>query len=260
MDKKSMEAMDRLLNIMARLRGEGGCPWDQEQDHQTLKKYLIEEAYEVIDAIEQENDDMLVEELGDLLLQIVFHSQIGKEEGRFEFSDVAESISEKMVRRHPHVFSPADFQAADADAVLVKWAEIKDTEKKKSLMDVPKPFPALYRSQKLQKNAARVGFDWDKSDDVRNKILEELAEVDAAIQGEGDIGEEMGDLLFAVVNWCRFYRVDAEEALRDSNEKFIRRFNLMEELITAEEQKMEEMSLEELDRFWEKAKKKIKGQ
>jgi len=259
MDKKSMEAMDRLLEIMRRLRGENGCPWDREQNHRTLKKYLIEEAYEVLDAIDQEDDDMLVEELGDLLLQVVFHAQIGKEEGRFDFSDIAEGISEKMIRRHPHVFSPADFQAADADAVLVKWAEIKDTEKKKGLMDVPKPFPALYRSEKLQKNAARVGFDWQRSEDVRDKILEELSEVDEAIVGRGDIGEEMGDLLFSVVNWCRFWHIDAEEALRDANEKFIRRFSLMEEMIAEKGLKMEKMALHEMDDFWERAKKSMVG-
>lgn len=259
MDKKTEAAMDNLLAIMARLRGEGGCPWDREQDHQSLKKYLIEEAYEVVDAIEQEEDALLVEELGDLLLQVVFHAQIGTEEGRFTFADVARGIGEKMVRRHPHVFHPEEFQAADADAVLVKWAQIKDTEKKKDRMDVPKAFPALYRSQKLQKNAARAGFDWDNSQDIRNKILEELGEVDEAIAAESNIAEELGDLLFAVVNWCRFWQVDAEESLRDANTKFIKRFRLMEQLIGDAGLVIEDLSLAEMDRFWEMAKKKLKS-
>ncbi len=203
---------------------------------------------------------MLVEELGDLLLQIVFHAQIGQEEGRFDFAAVADGVSEKMIRRHPHVFSPEKFQAADADAVLVKWAEIKDTEKKKGRMDVPKPFPALYRSEKLQRNAARVGFDWNRSDDVRAKILEELREVDEALADGTGIAEEMGDLLFAVVNWCRFWQVDAEGALRDANEKFIRRFTLMEELILEQGLSIEALTLAEMDRFWNLAKKRLAGQ
>ena len=171
----SGDAMVRLLTIMEKLRGENGCPWDKEQDHLTLRKYLIEECYEVIDAIDRSDDEDLKEELGDLLLQVVFHAQLGKERKVFTFDEVADGISEKMVRRHPHVFG--DIHCDTSDEVLVNWAAIKDEEKKSKgkttrRLDIPATFPALYRAQKVQKKAADVGFDWSESDDVKAKVEE----------------------------------------------------------------------------------------
>lgn len=253
----SAEAINRLLTVMEKLRSENGCPWDKEQDHVSLRKYLIEEAYEVIDAIDREDDDDLKEELGDLLLQVVFHAQLGKERNAFAFPEIADGISEKMVRRHPHVFG--DIHCETSDDVLVNWAIIKDEEKKSKgktvrRLDIPTTFPALYRAQKVQKKAAEVGFDWDQSDDVKAKVEEEITEVQDAINGNGDIKEEIGDLLFAVVNWSRFHHIDAEEALRESTEKFRRRFYAMEDAIAEEEKDISALSLEEMDDYWNKIK------
>ncbi|MGM9567329.1 MAG: nucleoside triphosphate pyrophosphohydrolase [Clostridia bacterium] len=253
----SGDAIVRLLTIMEKLRGENGCPWDKEQDHLTLRKYLIEECYEVIDAIDRADDEDLKEELGDLLLQVVFHAQLGKEREVFTFNEVADGISEKMVRRHPHVFG--DIHCDTSDEVLVNWAAIKDEEKKSKgktarRLDIPATFPALYRAQKVQKKAAEVGFDWSESDDVKAKVEEEIGEVQDAIEGSGNIKEEIGDLLFAVVNWSRFHHIDAEEALRESTEKFRRRFYAMEDAIAKDEKDLTEMSLAEMDAYWDKIK------
>ncbi|MGI5874134.1 MAG: nucleoside triphosphate pyrophosphohydrolase [Bacillota bacterium] len=263
MTKEEMErntsAMSRLLTVMEKLRSENGCPWDKEQDHVSLRKYLIEESYEVIDAIDREDDDDLAEELGDLLLQVVFHAEIGRERGVFNFADVADGISEKMVRRHPHVFG--DIHCDTSDEVLVNWAAIKEEEKKDKgkvsrRLDIPATFPALYRAEKVQKKAADVGFDWDESDEVKEKVLEEIGEVrEAAAKGDkAAVQDEIGDLLFAVVNWSRFFRVDAEEALRESTEKFRRRFYAMEDRIAADGKDLSAMSLAEMDRYWEEIK------
>ncbi len=263
MTKEEMErntsAMSRLLTVMEKLRSENGCPWDKEQDHVSLRKYLIEESYEVIDAIDREDDDDLAEELGDLLLQVVFHAEIGRERGVFNFADVADGISEKMVRRHPHVFG--DIHCDTSDEVLVNWAAIKEEEKKDKgkvsrRLDIPATFPALYRAEKVQKKAADVGFDWDESDEVKGKVLEEIGEVrEAAAKGDkAAVQDEIGDLLFAVVNWSRFFRVDAEEALRASTEKFRRRFYAMEDRIAADGKDLSAMSLAEMDRYWEEIK------
>ena len=255
--KRSGDAINRLLTVMEKLRGENGCPWDKEQDHLSLRKYLIEESYEVIDAIDRNDDDDLKEELGDLLLQVVFHAQLGKERGIFTFDQVADDISEKMVRRHPHVFG--DIHCETSDDVLVKWAEIKDEEKKDKgktsrRLDIPATFPALYRAQKVQKKAADVGFDWDNSTDVKAKIIEEIDEVQQAIDENTNIKEEIGDLLFAVVNWSRFHKIDAEEALRESTEKFRRRFYAMEDKIIEDHKDLTEMTLPEMDAYWDKIK------
>ena len=263
MTKEEMErntsAMSRLLTVMEKLRSENGCPWDKEQNHVSLRKYLIEESYEVIDAIDREDDDDLAEELGDLLLQVVFHAEIGRERGVFNFADVADGISEKMVRRHPHVFG--DIHCDTSDEVLVNWAAIKEEEKKDKgkvsrRLDIPATFPALYRAEKVQKKAADVGFDWDESDEVKEKVLEEIGEVrEAAAKGDkAAVQDEIGDLLFAVVNWSRFFRVDAEEALRESTEKFRRRFYAMEDRIAADGKDLSAMSLAEMDRYWEEIK------
>lgn len=256
--KRSAIAINRLLTVMEKLRSENGCPWDKEQDHVSLRKYLIEESYEVIDAIDRCDDADLEEELGDLLLQVVFHAQLGKERGVFTFDKVADGISEKMVRRHPHVFG--NIHCETADDVLVKWAEIKDEEKKDKgkisrRLDIPSTFPALYRAQKVQKKAADVGFDWDNSNDVKTKINEEINEAQQAIADNGNLKEEIGDLLFAVVNWSRFHHIDAEEALRESTEKFRHRFYAMEDQISADNKDIREMSLSEMDEYWNKIKK-----
>ena len=254
------EAIARLVAIMARLRAEDGCPWDREQDHRSLRKYLIEETCEVIDAIDRDCDADLVEELGDLLLQIVFHSRIAEEEGRFVLADVADGVSDKMIRRHPHVFGAAHCETADD--VLDRWEDIKAVEKAakaETRFTIPPSFPALYRAEKIQKKAAKVGFDWDRSDDVRAKIVEELQECDEALANGGDFEEELGDLLFATVNWARFHRVDSEEALRRTNQKFIDRFTCMEELMQADGADIEALSLAEMDVYWERAKKRMKG-
>ncbi len=256
-EQRYAKATNRLLVIMEKLRSANGCPWDKEQTHQSLRKYLIEECYEVIDAINRNDDDDLTEELGDLLLQVVFHAQLGKERGAFDFADVVDGISEKMVRRHPHVFG--DIQCDTADEVLVNWAKIKEGEKQEQgkvsrRLDVPATFPALYRAQKVQKKAAEIGFDWEQSEDVKAKIDEEIAEVQAAIDGSGNLKEEIGDVLFAAVNWSRFHHIDAEEALRESTEKFTRRFYRVEDAINDDGKDMLHMSLKEMDAYWNKIK------
>lgn len=256
-EQRYAEAINRLLVIMEKLRSENGCPWDKEQDHRSLRKYLIEECYEVIDAIDRRDDDDLAEELGDLLLQVVFHAQLGKERDAFDFADIADGISEKMIRRHPHVFG--DIHCDTTDEVLVNWGNIKEGEKQEKgkisrRLDVPSTFPALYRAQKVQKKATEVGFDWDLSDDVKAKIDEEIIEVEEAINGNGNLKEEIGDLLFAVVNWSRFHHIDAEEALRESTEKFTRRFYLMEDAIQTDNKNITTMSLTEMDAYWNKIK------
>ncbi len=261
--QRSGEAINRLLMVMEKLRSENGCPWDKEQDHKTLRKYLIEESYEVIDAIDRCDDDDLKEELGDLLLQVVFHAQLGKERGVFAFPEVADTISEKMVRRHPHVFG--NIHCETSDDVLVNWAAIKEEEKKSKgkesrRLDIPPTFPALYRAQKVQKKAAEVSFDWDNDDDIKAKIKEETAEVEDAIEKGSieNIKDEIGDLLFAVVNWSRYLHIDAEEALRESTEKFRRRFYTMEDAISAEGKDLSAMELPEMDAYWDKVKAKEK--
>lgn len=256
-EQRYAEATNRLLVIMEKLRSENGCPWDKEQTHQSLRKYLIEECYEVIDAINRNDDNDLTEELGDLLLQIVFHAQLGKERGAFDFADVVDGICEKMVRRHPHVFG--DLHCDTAGEVLVNWDKIKEGEKQKQgkvsrRLDVPATFPALYRAQKVQKKAAEVGFDWAQSEDVKAKIDEEIAEVQAAIDGHGNLKEEIGDVLFAAVNWSRFHHIDAEEALRESTEKFTRRFYQVEDAIKEDGKEITAMSLAEMDAYWDKIK------
>lgn len=254
--------MQRLLEIMAQLRNpQGGCPWDLEQNFATIVPYTIEEAYEVADAIAREDRNDLREELGDLLLQVVFHAQMAKEEGSFSFEDVAAAISEKMLRRHPHVFG--DAVVKDAAAQTENWEAIKSAERKNKakdasvLEDVPPALPALLRAQKLQSRAARVGFDWPNVSGVIEKIREELMEVEQALlaQNKAAIEEELGDLLFAVVNLARFQGVDAENALRGTNQKFIRRFHYIEAQLATLGKTPAESTLNEMGEYWEKAKK-----
>lgn len=245
----------RLLSIMARLRDpDHGCPWDIEQDFASIAPYTIEEAYEVAEAIASGDRVHIREELGDLLLQVVFHAQMAAEEGSFTFEDVAASINEKMVRRHPHVFG--EQVIASASAQTDNWENIKQQERADKgrdsvLADVPAALPALMRAEKLQKRAARVGFDWPEVSGVVAKIREELAEAEEALDTDR-FAEEMGDLLFAVVNLARFKGVDAEEAMRQANRKFTRRFQHIEQSLG---KPMAEASLQEMEALWNDAKK-----
>lgn len=253
--------MERLLEIMRRLRHpEKGCPWDIEQDFATIAPYTIEEAYEVADAIERGAWDELRSELGDLLFQSVFHAQMAEEAGHFKFEDVAKAISDKMVSRHPHVFGTEgnDFSA---DTQVDRWEEVKAAERAaksetRVLDGVAVGLPALLRAMKLQKRAARVGFDWPSTDQVIDKIIEESRELvearDTLTQDE--VEEEMGDLLFVVANLARHLNVDPEAALRRTNAKFIRRFNAVEDALIAKGSSPEQSNLDEMDALWDAAK------
>ena len=253
--------MDRLLEIMRALRDpECGCPWDIEQDFSTIAPYTIEEAYEVADAIEQKNWGELKSELGDLLLQTVYHTQMATEEGFFSFDDVVNAISDKMVARHPHVFG-SESRNKTADQQVNDWERIKAAERaskaqKGVLDDVALSLPALTRALKLQKRAARVGFDWPEISSVIDKIAEETIElVEAQTQKDADhMKEEFGDLLFVLVNLGRHMQIDAEEALRGANAKFTRRFRYIEEALRKKNKQPDEASLEEMDDLWNAAK------
>ncbi|WP_139492588.1 nucleoside triphosphate pyrophosphohydrolase [Brevibacillus dissolubilis] len=249
-----------LKEIIAVLRSPEGCPWDRKQTHQTLRKYLIEEAYEVLEAIDNDDLDALSDELGDLLLQIMLHSQIASEDGYFTIEDVIANINSKMIRRHPHVFGEAS--ADNAEEVVVNWQQIKEQEKAEKGIDtteesklagIPRELPALMYAAKLQKKAAEVGFDWDNIADVFSKIEEEYNEVKTA-KPEEQAGE-LGDLLFAVVNLARFLKVDPEEALRMTNQKFHTRFAHIEMRLREAGRTFAETSLEEMDKWWDEAKK-----
>ncbi|MGI6658602.1 MAG: nucleoside triphosphate pyrophosphohydrolase [Dethiobacteraceae bacterium] len=248
-----------LLQVMRRLRGINGCPWDQEQDHRSLKPYLLEEAYEVLAAIDSNDSANLCEELGDLLLQVVFHSEIAAENQQFTFYDVITGIVEKLIRRHPHVF--ADGKAHDAAAVMQKWEEIKKAEKKdrQTIFTVENYLPALLRAQKLQRKAASVGFDWPDAAGAWDKLQEELAELkDAYLTGdEAKIEEELGDLLFATVNVARFLNLDAEQALAAAVRKFYQRLLFVEAQARAAGKELSAFSLTQLDAWWDEAKKQL---
>ena len=255
----SLPPIERLRAIVAVLRSPEGCPWDREQTHSSLRAGLIEEAYEVVEAINRNDDANLCEELGDFLLQTVFHSQIAEESSRFTFDDIARAISEKLIRRHPHVFG--DDQCADSAEVLRKWDDLKRAEKgarvESALDGVSGGMPALMHAEKIQKKAARVGFDWQEAAPVIEKVREELAEIEFAIaaQHAEAIEEEVGDLLFSVVNLARKLKLDSETALRRSTEKFSSRFRLIEKAARERGLVMEKMSLPELDALWDEAKK-----
>jgi tetrapyrrole methylase family protein / MazG family protein len=251
---------DALLSLMARLRGEGGCPWDREQTRASLKPYLIEEAYEVLQAIDEDDTGHLAEELGDLLFQVVFHSQVAAEAGEFTMSDVLDRLIEKMTRRHPHVFG--DQAVADAQDALRQWERIKRDEgsragEPRSALDgVPPSLPALLRAQRLQVKAARVGFDWPTWRQAWDKVREEVAEMDEALDlADGErIRHELGDVLFSVVNVARLLNVDAEDCLRQAADKFTRRFNEVETDMKARGRTVSDASAEELDQAWETVK------
>jgi MazG family protein len=254
---ENLDGIARLQDIVARLRAPDGCPWDREQTHSSLRPLLIEECYEVIDAIERSDDTNLREELGDLLLHIVMHAQMASERSAFSLDDVAVTICEKMIRRHPHVFG--DKLAADSNAVLRQWEQIKRAEKggASGVLDhIAEALPALLKAQTVQKKAARVGFDWPDVEPVFGKFAEEVDEVREAI-ADGDtsaLESEIGDLLFTAVNLARKLGVDAETALAGSTNRFISRFQAIESELHAAGRKVEETTLEELDRIWEKVK------
>ncbi|MGI6065106.1 MAG: nucleoside triphosphate pyrophosphohydrolase [Bacillota bacterium] len=254
---KDKYPLDDLVQVMATLRGEGGCPWDREQNHDSIKKYLVEETYEVIEAIEEKNMHKLCDELGDLLLQIVFHAQMASEKGDFDINNVIKGVTEKMIRRHPHVF--AGGHAENSEEVLVKWEEIKAEEQNrpKRLLEVPRGLPALHRAQKIQEKAARVGFDWPSMEGAWEKITEEMVELQKAIKTGTGEKEELGDLLFAVVNVARFLHVDAEEALRETMDKFNKRFSYIEDHAKVVGRDIKDLSLTEMDQLWDEAKENL---
>jgi tetrapyrrole methylase family protein / MazG family protein len=249
----------RLLEVVDRLRGEDGCPWDRAQTLETLKPHLIEECYEVLDAVDAGDPETHAEELGDVLLHIALHSRIRAEEGAFDFNAVAHRIADKLIRRHPHVFGKT--RVADTEQVLANWEAIKATEHgedtpRSALAGVPRHLPALQRAQRIQVRAARVGFDWERAADVLAKVREETAEC-AAAQAAGDtaaLEDELGDLLFAVVNMARFAGIDAEGALRNTADRFSRRFRHIEARVRAQGKALSDCSLSELDGYWDEAK------
>ena len=255
--ERPARAILALIDVMARLRApEGGCPWDIEQTFRTIAPYTIEEAYEVADAIERDDMPALKDELGDLLFQAVFHARMAEEDGLFDFADVAEAISEKMIRRHPHVFGDADMR--DANEQTTAWEEQKAEERAAKghgslLDDVPVGLPGLSRAVKLQKRAARVGFDWREAKDVLSKIVEETAELTEAMDSKDadKMEDEFGDLLFVLANLSRHLNIDPEAALRRTNEKFVRRFSYIEEKLG---DRLSEASLEEMESLWTEAK------
>lgn len=250
---------DDLIRIVAVLRAPGGCPWDAEQTHESIRRNFIEETYEVIEAIDKASPEMLREELGDVLLQIALHAQMEAEKGTFVFDDVCDEICKKLIVRHPHVFG--DVIVSSTDEVLTNWDAIKMATKKQksaseSMASVPRELPALMRAQKIQHKAAKVGFDWDDISGALQKVKEETAEVEQALQsGEKEqINEEIGDLFFSVVNVCRFADVEAEEALTGATDKFFRRFVRVEKLAAERGIDMKTAGIEELDKLWDEVK------
>jgi ATP diphosphatase len=265
------EAIAALIELMARLRDPAsGCPWDRAQSFRTIAPYTIEEAYEVADAVERGEPQKLREELGDLLFQVVFHARMAQEQGWFDFADVACGIREKLIRRHPHVFEDASV-AADASQLSRVWEEQKARERAaaasqspdadhSALADVPRALPALTRAAKLGRRAARVGFDWERASQVRDKVLEEVREIEEALAGGGAAGsekvtEELGDLLFAVANWSLHLKIDPEEALRTANAKFERRFRRMEALAAERGTPLGALDAAQWDALWRQAKR-----
>jgi tetrapyrrole methylase family protein/MazG family protein len=251
--------LNKLIEIMAALRGEKGCPWDREQTRESLKPFIVEEAYEVLEAIDERNPEAIKEELGDLLFQIVFQCRIAEERGEFGMAEVIEKIGKKMIARHPHVFGDADYKTSEE--VLVHWEAQKKREGKQreSILDgVPKTLPSLLRAHRLQDRASRVGFDWEKVEDVLPKLEEELEEFRTAITGkrQGEIEDELGDIFFVLVNISRFVGINPEDALRKTISKFISRFRYIEMAAADKGKSLSDMSLAEMDELWDEAKKK----
>lgn len=262
MDKKA--DIQKLVGLVARLRGPDGCPWDREQTPETLKPMLIEEAYEVIEAIDSKDPDQLCAELGDLLFQVVFHSQIASERGHFTLAEVIDRTYEKMYKRHPHVFGGADYKTSAE--VLRNWEDIKAVERGEEaprplLSGIPSRLPPLYQAYQLTAKAARVGFDWSTVEQIVEKLREEAEELLRAVRdGQTErIADEVGDLLFVAANIARFLEIDPESALRRANLKFVERFNYIEEEMRRRGKTLKESSLEEMDQLWEEAKIKLGG-
>lgn len=249
-----------LAAIMARLRDENGCPWDREQTHESLKPYLIEEAYEVLEAIESGEECLLKEELGDLLFQIIFHSQLASEKGGFTMEDVITNISEKMIHRHPHVFGQKNLK--NSEEVIACWEEMKrDEKKRKSILEgVPKRLPSLIRAKRLQERAAHVGFDWDKTEEVWKKVEEEWNELQEARKKNNneEIEEEIGDLIIAIVNLGRFLKIDANEALNKAIGKFVRRFGAIEKELEENGKDIRAATLAEMEEIWNRVRREDK--
>ena len=258
------EAVDRLKKIIEVLRSEDGCPWDKVQTYESIKSCLIEEAYEVTEAVDNKDWDNLEEELGDVLLQVVFYGDLGEEDGKFDLKSIANRECDKMLYRHPHVFS--NNKAESIDIALEKWENMKKAEKgttvTESMKRIPKSLPALRKSVKIQKKAKEVGFDWDDVEPAFLKLKEETDELIEAYNG-GDFErrrDELGDVIFAATNIARFLKVDPEDALNFASQRFIKRFNFIEDSARQEGLTMESMSLDEMDKLWEEAKKKeLKG-
>jgi tetrapyrrole methylase family protein/MazG family protein len=256
---KTGENLESFIEVMQRLLSPEGCPWDREQTHDSLKRYLIEEAYEVYEAIEENSTEKLQDELGDVLLQVVFHSALAERSGEFTLDDVLDGVKGKMIRRHPHVFGDSSVDCANE--VEIRWEEIKKEEKSvrkdRTLMDVPKAMDPLYRAEKLQKRAAKVGFDWPNMDGVMDKLEEEILELKEAMAKEDrdEVEAELGDVFFSLVNLSRKMDIDPVDALQRTNDKFVRRFRAME--IQARDALIDlgDLQLEELESWWKQAKK-----
>lgn len=248
-------AIDELIEVMDKLLGPQGCPWDREQTHESLIRYLIEESYEVIEAINENNMEKLREELGDLLLQVVFHAALAQREGYFDFADVSHTVSRKMVMRHPHVFGEAK-QLHTGDEVMEVWDGFKRREGQQYLLEgIPKILPALMRAEKIQEKAARVGFDWPNVNGALEKVQEEIEELGRA-ENEAEVLEEWGDIFFALVNVARLKNIEPEQALQACNDKFTRRFNYIEDKIKQAGKDFTDLDLEEMDILWNESKTK----
>ena len=258
-ERKAKYNFNDLLRIMEILRAPDGCMWDREQDHQSIRRNFIEETYEVCEAIDEQDPEHLKEELGDVLLQVVFHTEMEKEKGVFDIGDVADGICKKLIYRHPHIFGTVE--VGSSEEILRNWDELKRKEKHQksdtdTLASVAKSLPGLIRAEKLQKKAAKVGFDWENAQGALEKAGEELDEVKRAIAGDGDPEEEIGDLLFAAVNVARHLKVDPERAMEKTCNKFIRRFADMEQQAKEENKALSGLSLAELDTLWNRSKEK----
>lgn len=259
--KNTYDSIEYLVNIMELLRSPEGCPWDREQTHQSIKRCVVEEAYELVEAIENDDDDGIIEELGDLLFQVIFHAQMAREDGYFNLRDIIKTICTKMITRHPHVFS--DVKVKNSDEVLSNWDEIKKKEKSietvtEEMQRVAKGLPALIRAEKIQKKAQKVGFEWDNVDDAFKKVFEEYNEVKDVYKSKNTLRilDEIGDLLFAIVNVSRFLNIDSEDALNSTCNKFISRFEHIEKSAKSLGKTLDDMTLEEMDALWNEAKLK----